>query len=400
MPGILREDENQLPRGVTTGTGKYTAGTPITSRSAPRAPAIQRVDFSSTPRLKQAAGVLASVGTGGGSAAPGLIAPPVPSQAGKPGISIIPAAEARTVTTQPRAAGPQRPTTPGFAASHFSANQPSGAPATALPGVRENQNVYDIAGINRYDDASGVPTFTNKGRAGYDEMQGMVAPALPGATPASPTTTGLPQISQQSLERTLATSPLFANRSADGVSRIDPDSAALARKGFAADQATAEAEANAANAERRILKRLPRLPAAQQPAALTALTASQTARKGKPLSLDQYRAQQAPQLLAGGEPTAGQNLLFGKRAPALGRPQLIQMDGPEGEDGFPGPKELYSVDPVTGQGMPVALPGRAGQGRQGQGAGVPQDGTYDVPGKGRITVRGGRAYDASGAEVL
>jgi hypothetical protein len=359
MPGILREDEKtRLPRGVTTASGNYTAGTPITSRSAQGSVPVgpSRVDFSSTPRLQRVGQELSSIALGGASQsaspkkATTLVAPPVASsKTGQPGISIIPAAEAKTATTSV-ASTPTRPTTPGFAARHFSANQPSGAPAKdVLPGVGETENVYNLPGINRYNDASGVPTFTNKGRAGYDELQ-----AQGGAS-----ATGVPQISQASLDDTLATSPVFTSMvPSAGGGRVDAVSAGIAKQGVAEDQAVAEATEARQTAERRILKRLPGLPAAQVPGALASLAAGETARRGKPVTLDQIKAASAQQLLASGrEPTASQNLLFGKNPPALGKPQLIQMDGPVGEDGFPGPKELFAVDPVTGQGSKVDLSG-------------------------------------------
>lgn len=51
--------------------------------------------------------------------------------------------------------------------------------ASLSPMVYERSNIYGNQGITRFDDASGVPTFTNMGRAGYDELQGR-GRALPG----------------------------------------------------------------------------------------------------------------------------------------------------------------------------------------------------------------------------
>ena len=424
MAGILREDELQLPRGVTTATGKYTAGTPITSRSAPRAAVTNtRIDLPVPDFVKPAPRSTGRYTQSNVNASrTPLVAPPIASS--QPGVSIIPAAEARSV----RAAGtPSTTPVDMMAESALGQSNLQAPPVASLPRVGETKNVYGIDGINRYDDASGVPTFTNKGREGYAEIQGMAdtPPALPGARalavtrgPGAETPGGPP-----ALPAARAAGPAAPRASGgggtfsvvpglfSGVSRETEQALSQARADASArgDHAAVERSyqtpaertaADAAVAESRILKRLPRLPAAQQPAALTALTASQTARKGKPLSLDQYRAQQAPQLLAGEEPTAGQNLLFGKSPPAA--PQLRVLQNPvTDEEGYAtGAKEAFSFDPRTGQTVPLDLAGGRGQGQGAQGGGVPQDGTYDVPGKGRITVRGGRAYDASGAEVL
>lgn len=43
--------------------------------------------------------------------------------------------------------------------------------AMMSPMVYERPNIYGNPGITRFDDASGVPTFTNTGRAGYDQLQ-------------------------------------------------------------------------------------------------------------------------------------------------------------------------------------------------------------------------------------
>lgn len=55
MAALDLNERKRLPRGVTTGAGTYTSGTPIASRSqgtGPRVPS--RVDFSSTPALQRA----------------------------------------------------------------------------------------------------------------------------------------------------------------------------------------------------------------------------------------------------------------------------------------------------------------------------------------------------------
>ncbi|MGH8562700.1 MAG: hypothetical protein ACREXW_00915 [Gammaproteobacteria bacterium] len=115
-----------------------------------------------------------------------------------------------------------------------------------------------------------------------------------------------------------------------------------------------------------------------------------------PPTLEQVKASRAQTLLDENPAdfSATDRLLFGDRSSQTRR---IIGDPVTGEDGYPtGAKRFYSVDPATGQAVPVELPGA---GQRGQGTGVPEDGIYEVPGRGRLTVKGGRVYDATGKEV-
>ncbi len=124
------------------------------------------------------------------------------------------------------------------------------------------------------------------------------------------------------------------------------------------------AEYDAAKAERRILKRLPTLPAPELGDALKGVTDLRAARNGKVPTLDQVKAARATQLLTGnpGDLTATDQVLFGKTPPASQRRIVSQPVPPavdeKGLPGLPtGEKRFYSVDPATGEAMPVDLAG-------------------------------------------
>ncbi len=109
-------------------------------------------------------------------------------------------------------------------------------PRLGVGGLDSNPtNIAGIRKVTNLSDPSAAPLFTNI--AGIAGTQGMF---------------DAPQISQASLDRTMATSPLFTGQvaSADGISTIDPVSAGLARKYVAADEAAAREAADLAGTRR------------------------------------------------------------------------------------------------------------------------------------------------------
>jgi hypothetical protein len=121
----------------------------------------------------------------------------------------------------------------------------------AAPVVYERSNIYGNKGITRFDDASGIPTFTNTGRAGYDDLvrsKGTVS-RIPAFTPeraaqASQANAGL-------YKARLAASMGLTEEQYDGVMaarRQDREITALGRRGFSTKDVAGLMEENAKGA--------------------------------------------------------------------------------------------------------------------------------------------------------
>jgi len=274
-------------------------------------------------------------------------------------LSVIPEAQAKAVTargTVPAPTGTGRATTPGFAGRHFSAIQ-GGAATNDL--FKTLDGGAASAALNSTDPGTAVI----QGR-----FAGSAAPATRSYTKAGVADAG---------KRLNVVKGLFSGISPETEQALSAARQAASNRGdFEAVERSylttpeQRAEYEAGKAEKAILKRLPTLPAPQLNEALKGLTGLRTAKTGKRPSLDQIKAARATQLLTDNpaDLTPSDKLLFGDRRPADQR-RIIE-DPVVGDDGFAtGAKSFYSVDPATGQAVPVELPGA----KSVQGAAKPAD---------------------------
>ncbi|MGQ0592383.1 MAG: hypothetical protein ACT4QB_06950 [Gammaproteobacteria bacterium] len=297
--------------------------------------------------VSNAASGIADFGRGVVGAEPrsSLVAPPVAApQAAPTARSVIPDAQAKSVTKQQGAAGvrPTRPTTPGVA-NLFSTLDPTSSSA-ALDATDPGTAV--IQGRFAGSAAPETRSYTQQGVADAGKRLNVVKGLFSGVSPET----------EQALSE------------ARNAAAARGDHEAVERSYLTSPEQRAEYDAG--KAEKAILKRLPTLPAPELGNALKGLTDLRIARVGKVPTLDQVKAARAGQLLTGNptDLTASDKLLFGQRPPANQRPQLIQ--NPEvGEDGYAtGGKTFYTLGP-DGQAVPVDLPGA----KSAQGAGRPAD---------------------------
>jgi hypothetical protein len=307
-----------------------------------------------------------------------------------------------------------------------------GSEKPPLPSHYEQPNIYGIPGITRFDDKSGVPTFTNTGRAGYDQLQGVgggvqsplpqQGASLPGAAYGG-TLQGIE--SQRTANAGLYKARLAASMglTEDQYDRVmaarlqEREISALGRQGFGTKE-VAGLMAASANGKGTLYA------ARTQEALAKARKAEAEAAGGDPKAgyygargekeralaqgaqLDNQAKQQLQQL---------QQLYLKETDPAKQK-QLadmiytiqtkIQNQQPEyrtialagGEDERLGKKPSVPFTYSTITGLPVqgALPSP----QVPQENGVPkQDGIYEIPGVGRVRVSGGQAYDIKGNRI-
>ncbi len=241
-------------------------------------------------------------------------------------------------------------------------------PLGALPpGTEETENIYGLEGVNRYTDASGVPTFTNKGRLGYAEIQRMAD------TPTGAPVSERANRAQGGGGGGLSIVPgLFSGPSQETEQALrEARQAATDRGDFEAVERSylttpqEKSQYDAARTERTLLRRLRHLPAGKAVDALKGLTDLRTAQQGALPTLDQIRASTAPGLLANGrELTPGEQAVFGQR-PALAQApkvyNLPQFDA-EGTSIAPLPYTMGAQNNA----VPVNFPGAPGQAQPAQ----------------------------------
>lgn len=306
------------------------------------------------------------------------------------------------------------------------------------PMVYQRPNIYGNQGITRFDDSSGVPTFTNTGRAGYDQLQGGggATNALPQQGAGQQTALEAMAIQPGSVGGTLqgiesqrtGNAGLYKARLAasmglteDQYDRVmaarqqDRDITALGRQGFSTREVAGLMGASAKNYGQGTLNA-----ARTQEALAKARKAEAEAAGGDPKAgyynargtkegalaqgaqLDNqtkmHLAQLQQQLLTETDPQRRKQLtdmilaIHGKVNQQPPEFRTIGLAGGTDELGNRLPGQPYTYSGFTGQPVTSALPGPQAKTSQG----VPQDGVYDVPGVGRVLVRNGQTYDAKG----
>lgn len=334
----LAKRPQQLPSGVTTGRGEYTAGTPIPSRSPPRAPnPVTRVDLPALQRLLQPATPSTGrysqsrVANRGAQGA----APPAPIPLVAP--SLIQDAQAKPMTT-PLVTG-----------------RPARMPEPAMQGVVAGRSSQESLFQNLQGPAAGAALESTA--PGTAVLSGKFAGE------GTPSTRSYPQAGLAEAGKRLNVVPgLFSGVNAETEQALGAARQAAAERGdFEAVERSyldteERADYDAAKAERRLVKRSGKLPASQVPDALRGLTDLRTARQGK---LEEAKVQRLEELRQNPESmTELDRILFGQRQPLAQRLMQIPVYGDPDQPGVRTGTSL--VDQATGQ----PLAGGQAQGQQ------------------------------------
>lgn len=347
MPYI---DPNQkkrlpLPLGVTTGpSGTYTPGAPpLVSRSAanPRVPT--RVDLPPLPAFLGPAPPSTGRYTQSnvGRNRQPTLAPP----AGASGISVIPAVQARPMATPavPLAGSIQADMTAEAALGQSNLQPPPGSVPAPLVAPLQGQLAADALNST----APGTAVISGK-------FAGQTAPQTRSYGPA-----GI----ADAASRANIVPGLFSGVSRETEQALGEARQAASKRGdFEAVERSylttpeQRTQYDTTQAEGRILKRIPGLPAKELSGAMTGYAGLQAAKTKALPTLDQYRAAAVPGLLSGETPTEAQRVLFGQKPPPLAQAPRV-YNRQQFQEGERIPDMPYTLD-AQGNAVPVKFPGQ------------------------------------------